>query len=96
MIFIFDWYVDDQCKINKDSIKKNRKIRKRDSGRKNYSGKTGNKISINFINNLYIGVNEASYPLSHHKLSTTSSPVEFSYASPVNQMPHHPIELYSG
>ena len=33
--------------------------------------------STNFINNLYIGVNEASNPLSHRKSSTTSSPNRF-------------------
>jgi len=32
------------------------------------------KTSTNFINNLYVGVKEASNPLSHRKSSTTSSP----------------------
>lgn len=53
------------------------KTRKIDNGRRNYFRRNVNKISINFINNLYIGVNEASNPLSHHKLSTTSSPIDF-------------------
>lgn len=35
------------------------------------------QTSTNFINNLYVGVNEASNPLSHRKSSTTSSPNRF-------------------
>jgi len=42
------------------------------------------KISTNFINNLYIGVNEASNPLSHHKPSNNLAKLDLlSYATPI-------------
>lgn len=50
-----------------------KEIMKNERRRRNYFEKNRGKISTNFINNLYIGVNEASKPLSHHKSSTTSS-----------------------
>jgi hypothetical protein len=42
-----------------------------------YLERVRRKTSTNFINNLYIGINEASNPLSHRKSSTTSSPNRF-------------------
>lgn len=61
-----------------------RGILKRVNGGMNYLGRVRNTTSTNFINNLYIGVNEASNPLSHRKSSTTSSPNRFlSYATPI-------------
>lgn len=60
------------------------KTLKRVNGKMNYLGRVRGKTSTNFINNLYIGVNEASNPLSHSKSSTTSSPNRFlSYATPI-------------
>ncbi|MDD4249893.1 MAG: hypothetical protein PHT13_12410, partial [Methanosarcina sp.] len=43
----------------------------------NYLKRVRGTTSTNFINNLYIGVNEASNPLPHRKSSTTSSQNRF-------------------
>ena len=52
-------------------------ILKRGNGGMNYLERVKGTTSTNFINNLYIGVNEASNPLSHRQSSTTSSPNRF-------------------
>jgi len=49
--------------------KKNRGIVK---GRIIFLRRWNQKISTNFINNLYIGVNEASNPLSHQNIYISS------------------------